>query len=388
MKRSIAIAVLMMLLTICGAGAQVLTDAPGTPTQDVVLTLEAHWQDEEKTPYALDVLQADQLTMDTVTDVFEFTYKEKNRPARWFPLETQQAIAQMYGIDPDILHMTEFMRLHAAKAEPETMLKAVMTVDVEYQPGQLIVVVLGDTSDPEELVWTPVLSRVTATGVIDFDVPMELMEQLQGEDVLFSLLTVREGTGGSTAYETEKTDSTDIPSKTAADNTRVVDADGDAENGGGHRFRLLVVGENDVIRKELAKLSNHIVKEQLPASTHLPQASQNEFELLVGKLCSVQEMPIYEYVCLITEDYRDTDGDAAALLAFATPYAEGQTVITALGLPREDAKETDPTLMNWAVQRAEVMEEGRVEIIFDQLALSGMGEEKGLLLVFSEPFEE
>ena len=44
--------------------------------------------------------------------------------------------------------------------------------------------------------------------------------------------------------------------------------------------------------------------------------------------------------------------------------------------------------MNWAVQRAEVMEEGRVEIVFDQLALIGMGEEKALLLVFSEPFAE
>ena len=99
-------------------------------------------------------------------------------------------------------------------------------------------------------------------------------------------------------------------------------------------------------------------------------------------------MPIYEYICLITEEYRDTDGDAAARFAFATPYEMGQTVITALGLPNEDAKDEDPTLMNWAVQRAEVMEEGRVEIVFDQLALIGMGEEKALLLVFSEPFAE
>ena len=154
-----------------------------------------------------------------------------------------------------------------------------------------------------------------------------------------------------------------------------------------HHYGIFV-SENEVIRRELAKLSKHIVEDKLPASTHLPLYSQNESELLVGRECAVQEMPIYEYICLITEEYRDTDGDAAARFAFATPYEMGQTVITALGLPNEDAKDEDPTLMNWAVQRAEVMEEGRVEIVFDQLALIGMGEEKALLLVFSEPFAE
>ena len=387
-RRSVALAVLMLLLTICGACAQVLTDAPGTPTQDVVLSLESLWQDEAKTPYDLTVEQADQLTMDTVTDIFHFVYKEENRPARYFPEETQREIARMYGIDPDILHMTEFMRLHAAQMEPPAALESEMTVDVKYEPGQLVVVVLGDTTNPEELVWTPVLSRVKTTGVIRFDVPQELMEQLQGEDVLFSLLTVREGSGRSEGFVLEDKEKRDIPSKTAIDNTRIVDAGGDGDGEGGHRFWLRVVSENEVIRKELAKLSKHITEDKLPASTHLPLHSQNEFELLVGRECTVQEMPIYEYICLITEEYRDTDGDAAARFAFATPYEMGQTVITALGLPNEDAKDEDPTLMNWAVQRAEVMEEGRVEIVFDQLALIGMGEEKALLLVFSEPFAE
>ena len=41
-----------------------------------------------------------------------------------------------------------------------------------------------------------------------------------------------------------------------------------------------------------------------------------------------------------------------------------------------------------SVQRAELREEGRVEIVFDQLALIGMGEEKALLLVLSEPLAE
>ena len=388
MKRCMAIAVLLLMMTCGCAWAEVLTDAPGTPTQDIVLSLESFFMDEARTPYGVQVMQADQLTMDTVTDIFEFVYKQKNRAARYFPEETQQAIAEMYGIDPDILYMTEFMRLHKAEVKPHADVKSVMTVDVDYYPGQLIVVVLGDTSNPEDIEWTPVMSRVTDMGVIEYDVPQELIEQMQGEDVLFSLLTVRPGGRGEGAFFEEETDPRNVPSKTATDSTYVVSATDASGKPLDRWFRLLVVSESEVIRKELAKIRKHIVEDQLPASTHLPQNSQNEFELLIGKLCNVQEMPIYEYVSLITENYRDTDGDCAAVLAFATPYKVGQTVITALGLPKEGAQDSDPTLMNWAVQRAEVMENGTLEIIFDQLALIGMGEEKGLLLVFSEPFIE
>ena len=99
MKRSAAM-VMMLLMMISCACAEILTDAPGTPTQDIVLSLKSFFMDEARTPYGVQVMQADQLTMDTVTDIFEFVYKQKNRAARYFPEETQQAIAEMYGIDP------------------------------------------------------------------------------------------------------------------------------------------------------------------------------------------------------------------------------------------------------------------------------------------------
>ena len=44
--------------------------------------------------------------------------------------------------------------------------------------------------------------------------------------------------------------------------------------------------------------------------------------------------------------------------------------------------------MDWAVQPAVVRDGGHVDIVFDQLALIGMGEETGLLLMFSVPAEE
>ena len=46
MKRIFCMALALMLLT-GGAWAAVLTDAPGTPTQDRAISLEAYWLDED-----------------------------------------------------------------------------------------------------------------------------------------------------------------------------------------------------------------------------------------------------------------------------------------------------------------------------------------------------
>lgn len=218
LKRSLGILLVLCLLLTGSALAAEATDVPGTPTQDVVLSLTAAWQDELKTAYDLQVMPADQLTMDTVTEIYKFVCEENNRPVRYFPEETQKAIEAMLGdTDPDALYMTEFIRLHAAEIVPPTDLDTVMLLDVDYQPEQLVVVVLGDTTDPEKLVWTPVESRVMALGQMECVVPQELMEQLQGEDVLFSLLTVRKGDRGGIVTCEKDIEHIELPSKTAYD---------------------------------------------------------------------------------------------------------------------------------------------------------------------------
>ena len=88
---------------------------------------------------------------------------------------------------------------------------------------------------------------------------------------------------------------------------------------------------------------------------------------------------------LITRDFRPTDGDAVGTLSFATPYGEGQTIVTALGVPKKETSENGETLMDWSVQPAVVREGGVVDVVFDQLALIDMGAETGLLLLLSEP---
>ena len=183
-KRILGIMLILMLVA-GSASAAIYTDVSGTPTQDVAVQLDAAWRDKAATAYDLAVLPVDQLAMDKVTDVYTFVYEEENRPVRWYPEETQRAIEAMITVDPDSLYLTEFMRLHAAQAQPAAALDAVMRLEIDYYPGQLTVVVLGDTSDPENIVWTPVESRVTEIGKLEFEVPQELMKALQGEDVQF-----------------------------------------------------------------------------------------------------------------------------------------------------------------------------------------------------------
>ena len=90
-KRILGIGLVLMLLT-GSASAAVLTDAPGTPTQDRAVALEARWEDEARTAYDLWELPADHLTVNQAVDVYDFVYEQGNRPIRWYPEDTQKAI--------------------------------------------------------------------------------------------------------------------------------------------------------------------------------------------------------------------------------------------------------------------------------------------------------
>lgn len=388
-KRILGIGLVLMLLT-GSASAAVLTDAPGTPTQDRAVALDARWEDEARTAYDLRELPADHLTVNQAVDVYDFVYEQGNRPVRWYPEDTQKAIEAIISVDPDALYMTEFMRLHAAEIVPPADLEATMTLTIDYQPGQLTVVVLGDTSDPANLVWTPVESRVIANGQVEFNVPQALMAQLQGEDLLFSLLTVRQGARGTVEVETTEVPE-NLPSKQAGDTTRVVKTvtrDGQALP---DDFKIAIVPETELIRREITMLGQFVTEQEQPALNWLPEEDQNRVRYLLG--VDGEALIVSDYVPLITEDFRPTDGDAVGTLSFATPYSESQTIVTALGIPDKNADNADEiqngkTQMKWSVQPAIVREGGVVDVVFDQLALIDMGTETGLLLMLSEPTAE
>lgn len=388
-KRILGIGLALILLTV-SASAAVLTDAPGTPTQDRAVALDARWEDEARTAYDLRELPADHLTVNQAVDVYDFVYEQGNRPVRWYPEDTQKAIEAIISVDPDALYMTEFMRLHAAEIVPPADLEATMTLTIDYQPGQLTVVVLGDTSDPANLVWTPVESRVIANGQVEFNVPQALMAQLQGEDLLFSLLTVRQGARGTVEVETTEVPE-NLPSKQAGDTTRVVKTvtrDGQALP---DDFKIAIVPETELIRREITMLGQFVTEQEQPALNWLPEEDQNRVRYLLG--VDGEALIVSDYVPLITEDFRPTDGDAVGTLSFATPYSESQTIVTALGIPDKNADNADEiqngkTQMKWSVQPAIVREGGVVDVVFDQLALIDMGTETGLLLMLSEPTAE
>lgn len=374
--------VLILMLVAGGASAAIYTDVSGTPTQDVAVQLQAAWRDEAATAYDLTVLLVDQLTMDEVTDVYTFVYEEENRPVRWYPEETQRAIEAMIEVDPDSLYLTEFMRLHAAQAQPETALDAVMQLEIDYYPGQLTVVVLGDTSDPENIVWTPVESRVTETGRLEFEIPQALMEALQGEDVLFTLLVTRPGDSQVIIVPETTTIPSVLPSKTAEDETHTKKTTRKDGRVCPDDFELLIVPETDVITQELARIRERLAA-QMTILSWLPDDKKEEIRCLLGD--AADSLIVAEYVPLQTRDYRETSGDAVGTFAFATPFKAGETVITALGMPLEEATE-DGTQMRWLVQRAVVREGGDVDVVFDQLGLTQMDAETALLLVLSEPY--
>ena len=374
--------VLILMLVAGGASAAIYTDVSGTPTQDVAVQLQAAWRDEAATAYDLTVLLVDQLTMDEVTDVYTFVYEEENRPVRWYPEETQRAIEAMIEVDPDSLYLTEFMRLHAAQAQPETALDAVMQLEIDYYPGQLTVVVLGDTSDPENIVWTPVESRVTETGRLEFEIPQALMEALQGEDVLFTLLVTRPGDSQVIIVPETTTIPSVLPSKTAEDETHTKKTTRKDGRVCPDDFELLIVPETDVITQELARIRERLAA-QMTILSWLPDDKKEEIRCLLGD--AADSLIVAEYVPLQTRDYRETSGDAVGTFAFATPFKAGETVITALGMPLEETTE-DGTQMRWLVQRAVVREGGDVDVVFDQLGLTQMDAETALLLVLSEPY--
>ena len=384
MRKQILGATLALALLTGSASAAVYTDAPGTPTQDQVVSLTAAWQDSESAAYELVEMPADKLTMDTATNVYEFVYEQENRPVRWYPEETQTAIETMIGGNGDSLYMTELMRMHAEEITVTTDLKAVLTLDIDYQPGQTVVVVLGDISDPANIVWTPVEARVIAVGRVEFDVPQELMEQLQGDDLLFTLLTVRQGGKTTVTVETTEIPET-LPSKQASDTTRIVKT---VRNGQEVEddFQIEVVTETSVIQREIELLGQYVTVQQKPVLSWLPEEAQDRVRYLLNM--DGDSLIITDYVALTSENFRDTDGDAVGTLSFATPYKEGQTIVTVLGIPKKEASADGETLMDWIVQPAIVRANGVVDVVFDQMALIDMGTETGLLLMLSEPATE
>lgn len=367
-------AFLAVLLLTCSAEAAVMIDAPGTPTWEKSIAMEAVWMDEAGTSLDLAIQPVDQEVVDMTVDIFNFVYEQGNRPARWYPEEAQKAMEEAAGVDLDTISMTEMSRVHIPEAAPTADLKVTMESESEYLPGQPVVIMLGATSESGEQVWSAYTCNVPEVGKIEFVIPKEDMEALQGSDMLFSVMAQRSTVISNVEVE-EIVEEVEHPSKTVRNITRVIHTIGPDGEPLADAFQLVIVPETEQMLQELAALEQHVAEEQ-SALTWLPEETQNQIRYLLGN--DVDALILSDYIALKAEGYEVPGADAVGSFAFAAPYAVDQKVVSVIGMPGADG-------MEFIVQPVIPRENETADVVFNRSALGVMGKEACLLLVFSEP---
>ena len=390
MKRIIALMMLAVML-ISTAWAESLvydeyTDVPTVMTQDSVLELTANEN------CLIETLQPDEESIALLDSVYHFVWDEGNRPARYYDVVTQQKISELAGgIDIDILHMTEAMRLQLTGA-PEKLVTATMELDVEYYVGQLIIVVLGIPQGEGEYIWYPYRGRVETMGQIKWDIPLGEWNELCKQPISFHVLTDRVGPRGERIWHEKKyKDRIDIFSKDSHDviktrrwyteTGKVIEDD----------FRVWLVDLTAKMQEEVLRIGEHVADGK-PILDYFPAERKAEALLMLPVNVDPDALVAYDVIAMMDENYKDTYGDVNVEILFGTAYSHEKAMIILAGFPIEDAK--DAPYVEWYVLRAEALEAAKgdvndhaVEIGLKQLFLPWMEEKPLMLVVMSEPLE-
>ncbi len=412
----------MFLLTGHAFASQILTEAytdvPSVMTQDAVLEFELECIDDSHTPEehfqcALTVLEPNPKAMEMLEDVYTFVWRQGNRPVRYYDEETQQKIQDLIpGVDIDILHMTEFMALELDGVAEETVgFRSVL--DVDYRPGQLVIAVLCVEEENGEYRYYPYRARVPETGHIDFDVPQEeyneIVEQqnLVGKQVIYHVLTDRIGARGNVIkYEMEIQGYVIVPSKDARDVVQIETWYSDSGEPIDDKFSIFFVEKSKMMECEITHIGEYIAQEHAPIEW-FPEEIRNQAQLLMRGETQVSELMIYDIEAVMSKDYKDTYGDVAAKIRFASAYEPGKNMVAMLGFPKKNPEQAAVMLncpktteermqiptdelshMEWYCLRAEAMDDEMVELVFKELIIPPMEQEPAMLIVFSEPMSE
>ena len=390
MKRIIALMMLaVMLFSVAQAASLVnddYTDVPTVMTQDSVLELTANEN------CLIETLQPDEESIALLDSVYHFVWDEGNRPARYYDVVTQQKISELAGgIDIDILHMTEAMRLQLTGA-PEKLVTATMELDVEYYVGQLIIVVLGIPQGEGEYIWYPYRGRVETMGQIKWDIPLGEWNELCKQPISFHVLTDRVGPRGERIWHEKKyKEKIDIFSKDSHDviktrrwyteTGKVIEDD----------FRVWLVDLTAKMQEEVLRIGEHVADGK-PILDYFPAERKAEAMLMLPVNVDPDALVAYDVIAMMDENYKDTYGDVNVEILFGTAYSHEKAMIILAGFPIEDAKEAP--YVEWYVLRAEALEAAKgdvndhaVEIGLKQLFLPWMEEKPLMLVVMSEPLE-
>lgn len=384
MKRLLCcLALLLCLLTASACAEAILdsdyTDVPSMMTQDSVVDMEV------AEGCSITLLQPDEKSMALLEDVYTFVWEEKNRPVRYYDEETQRKIqALIPGTDIDALHMTEFMA-QQMQGEPQDTVKVQRLLDVDYQPGQLVIVVLGIEEENGAYRWFPYKGEVPATGLISYEIPVEDYACLNGQKVIYHVLTTRVGPRGDvlTYYEILPERYT-APSKDAGDIIRVRRWYAKNGNAMDDSFSIFLVDKTKLMEEEIQRIGQHLAEEK-PAMTWFSEALQQEAQLLLPEGVDMKSLVIYDAVAVKSRDYKDTYGDVACEHTFASAYDPERSVVAMLGFPIQDAQEAP--YFTWYCQRADAIED-YVQIDYKQLLIPRMETEPAMLIVLSQPIGE
>ena len=381
MKRLIAWLLVTVLLMGTAAAESLVnndyTDVPTVMTQDSVAELFAN---EE---CLIETLQPDEESIALLNSVYEFVWKEGNRPARYYDVPVQEEISALIGgADIDILHMTEAMRLQLT-GDTENTVTATMRLDVEYYVGQLIVVVMGIPRD-EGYKWFPYRGRVERLGEIKWDIPAEDWKELCLQPVSFHVLTDRIGPRGGRLWGMEEYAERTDPafSKDAGDVNGMRCWYSEWGEKIEDDFRVWLVDLTEPMQEEVLRIGAHVA-ENKPILDYFPEERRAEAMLMLPADVDPAELVAYDIIAMMDEKYKDTYGDVNVEVVFGTEYTPEKAMIILAGFPIEDAKE-EPWF-EWYVLRAEALaDRDVVEIGLKQLFLPWMEEKPLMLVVMSE----
>lgn len=377
-------AALMVCLLLCAAmgtgNAEVsadYTDVPSVMTQDSVrsFTAEPGGRVELLQPYAESSALLEEL--------YDFVWKQQNRPVRFYDEETQRRIqALVPEISIDSLYMTEFMglALSAGDAQAEGMTMCV-TLEPDYTPGQLIVAVLGIQNADDSWAWYPYRGEVPETGVIRWKMPAEDFAALAQDRSVLHILTIRPGGMGLDASSARHPEETARPSKQAGDLTKVDGWESTSGEAIEDTFRIFFVDLTEPMQAEMLRLEAFIAEGHAPIEW-FPEEIQNQAREMKQN-GTAETMVIYDIAAVMDENYRDTYGDVATENSFPTSYRADREMFALLGFW------TEAEQFEWYYLRANGLEDGDdAEIVYQQLVLPTMEEKPAMLIVFSEPLIE
>ena len=374
----------------------IYTDVTSVMTQDAVLDLEVYTNDPVE-ECSIVLQQPDIKSMALLEKIYDFVWRQGNRPVRYYDVETQNKIqALIPGVDIDILHLTEFMG-QEMYGEPREEVVVERLLDVEYYPGQLVIVVLGYEMENGEYKWFPYKAEVPRMGLIRYTIPKADYDELVGKpQIIYHVLTDRIGARGEVLEEKEIIrEPVGTPSKGYRDIIRIKRWRTSTGEVIDDPFRIFLVDRTKEMNREIERMGKFLAEdEENRIIQWFPEEIANQAQLLLGEV-EKEKVIVYDIVAVMSENYKDTYGDVATENLFASAYDPDHKMVVMLGfeLPEEElAGLTEEELekvthYEWYALRAEALEEF-VEIVFKQLVIPTMETEPAMMVVLSEPLDE